>query len=104
MALEARSDEAFVRGTAAYLASAFGLWGEAYSEATAALAIARATCSIASGRSTRSAARGVPTPSAATRPRREHCTASSSRSPASSARPSGSPTRSDGSAGAVPWR
>ena len=41
VALGARSDEAFVRGTGAYLALAFGLWGEAYSEATAALAIAR---------------------------------------------------------------
>jgi len=41
VALGARTDEAFVRGTAAYLAMAFGLWGEAYSEGTAALAIAR---------------------------------------------------------------
>jgi class 3 adenylate cyclase/tetratricopeptide (TPR) repeat protein len=41
LALGARSDEAFVRCTRAYLAMAFGRWGEAHAEATAALAIAR---------------------------------------------------------------
>ena len=68
------------------LGLAFGLWGEAYSEATAALAIARDLQHREWTVYALSSLGRVHALCGDTGHRREHCTASSSRSPASSAR------------------